>query len=194
MTPRTHTHSLAHPSIPTCCKAVAPEGHQHGKEWPGCPPCLPEAGISSKPSTGVARSFSPRRHSPSFSFQPQCLALRVLEFVEQQEQPHFPGQKDEKRGSGWLRVCLAKMDTAQLPALRPCPFCDTISLETDGGENTKLINSSIDPGLSIQEIDLPIRKGREAPSEGPEGPRDPLSVGAGADTGPVLSSVLWWSQ
>lgn len=127
-------------------------------------------------------------------FQTQCLALRISDLAEQQEPPHFPGWKDEGRRSSWLLVWVARLETAQLPALGPCPFRDTISLETDGSENAELINSSIDPGLSIQEIDLPIRKGWEAPSEGPEGHRDPLSLGAGAAMGPVLSSVLRWSQ
>lgn len=87
---------------------------------------------------------------------------------------------------------MARPDTAQLPALGPCPFRDTILLETDGSENVELINSSIDPGFSIQEIDLPIRKGREAPSEGPEEPRNPLSLVAGATDGlcSELSSLV----
>lgn len=61
---------------------------------------------------------------------------------------------------------MVRLDTAQLLALGPCPFHDTISLQTDGSENAELINSSIDPGFSIQEIDLPIRKGWDALSEG----------------------------
>lgn len=64
---------------------------------------------------------------------------------------------------------MVRLDTAQLLALGPCPFCDTTPLETDGSENAELINSSIDPGFSIQEIDLPIRKRREALSEGQRG-------------------------
>lgn len=175
-------------------KAMEPSRHQHGKEWPGFP---------SRPSRGCdliktqdrrGQVLLPSTTSILRLFQTQCLALRVSELAEQQEQPHFPGQKDEEGGSGWLRVWVARPDTAQLLALGPCPFCDTISLETDDGENAELINSSIDPSFSIQEIDLPIRKGREAPSEGPERPRDPLSLGAGVATGPVLSSVLWSSQ
>lgn len=84
---------------------------------------------------------------------------------------------------------MAKMDTAQLPALGPCPFRDTISLETDGGENAELINSSIDPGLSIQEIDLPIRKGREAPSEWPEGPRDRSRHGSCSELSSLVVTI-----
>lgn len=71
-------------------------------------------------------------------------------------------RKGETVGCVWV----VRLDTAQLPALGPCPFHDTSSLETDGSEDAELINSSIDPGFSIQEIDLPIRKGREALSEG----------------------------
>lgn len=64
---------------------------------------------------------------------------------------------------------MVRLVPAPLLALGLCPFHDTISLETDGSENAELINSSIDPGFSIPEIDLPIRKGWEARSEGQRG-------------------------